>query len=140
MWLHAVCGAELSDASAVGEQLARDGLVMIREGGVREIREFLTGWTVAFSHPHDLDPGLTIVTPRPREAEDESLAGFGRSSLVPQWRLYESGTGWPGSIEDSALRASNRGPSHRGDVDQVRALSLLASVPAPWSPEPHGIT
>lgn len=68
---------------AVAESVAFDGLVVIRGGGVGEVRDLLAGWTVAAGHPHEREKGLTIITPRSYAAEGDGLAGFSRLGLDP---------------------------------------------------------
>src|SRR5258706_11534855 len=83
MWLQmAACDVELS-GDDVAESLANHGLVMIREAGAGEVRDLLARWAVPVRHPHEREPGLTIVSPRSGSADADGLAGFGRSGLVP---------------------------------------------------------
>ena len=64
MWLQmAACDVELS-GDDVAESLANHGLVMIREAGAGEVRDLLARWAVPVRHPHEREPGLTIVSPR----------------------------------------------------------------------------
>jgi hypothetical protein len=76
------CGVELS-GDDVAESVANDGLVMIHEAGIGEVRDLLANWTVPARHPHEQEAGLTIVSPRLASADADGLAGFGRSGLVP---------------------------------------------------------
>lgn len=83
MRLHmAACDVELSVGDVV-EGLANQGLVMIREAGASEVRDLLARWAVPVRHPHEREPGLTIVAPRLGSNDANGLAGFGRSGLVP---------------------------------------------------------
>jgi hypothetical protein len=67
----------------VGDYVARDGLVMIRQGSVEGVRALLAGWTEPVRHPHDREAGLTIVTPQPTPDGFEGLTGFTRARLAP---------------------------------------------------------
>ena len=67
----------------VAESLAADGLVMVHEAGIGEIRDLLTRWTVPVWHPHEQEAGLTIISARAVSTDADGLAGFGRSWLVP---------------------------------------------------------
>lgn len=68
---------------AVADHLARDGLVMIRQGSVSEVRALLTGWAEPYTHPHDHEPGLTVITPDRRVDTTAGDAGFTRAPLLP---------------------------------------------------------
>jgi alpha-ketoglutarate-dependent taurine dioxygenase len=68
---------------AIAESLASEGLVMIHEASVDELRDFLADWTVPVRHPHERAPGLTIVSPRSDVPDAADMAGFGRSGLIP---------------------------------------------------------
>lgn len=70
-------------AGAVADCLARDGLVMIRRGSVSEVRALLAGWTEPFTHPHDREPGLTVITPDRRVDSAAGGVGFTRAPLLP---------------------------------------------------------
>lgn len=50
---------------AVADRLADEGMVMIREGSVDEVKALLAGRTEPYQHPHDAKPGLTVIVPGP---------------------------------------------------------------------------
>lgn len=74
--------AELA-RDAVADHLASDGLVMIRQGSVSEVRALLESWTEPFTHPHDHAPGLTVITPDICVDTTAGDAGFTRAPLLP---------------------------------------------------------
>jgi hypothetical protein len=80
--LAASADAELA-RKAVADHLARDGLVMIRQGSVSEVWALLDGWTAPYPHPHDREPGLTVITPDRRVDTTTGDAGFTRAPLTP---------------------------------------------------------
>ncbi|TCC00530.1 hypothetical protein E0H26_02265 [Micromonospora zingiberis] len=63
--------------------LARDGIVLIKQGGVAEVRELLDTWTEPVDHPHQAGAGLTIISPREVPDHLENVAGFSRGLLSP---------------------------------------------------------
>lgn len=67
----------------VADHLVNDGLVMIRQGSVGEVRAMLASWTAPATHPHEFEPGLTVVTPHRRGRDAAGRAGFTRALLRP---------------------------------------------------------
>ncbi|MEV1017049.1 TauD/TfdA family dioxygenase [Micromonospora sp. NPDC049751] len=63
--------------------LARDGVVLIRQGSIAEVRALLDRWTVPVDHPHQVAGGLTVIEPRLQRREDENEAGFTDLGLSP---------------------------------------------------------
>ncbi|GAB3934463.1 hypothetical protein GCM10027614_07520 [Micromonospora vulcania] len=56
--------------------LARDGVVLIEQGTVAEVRALLDRWTVPVDHPHQVADGLTVIAPRVRSDVSDNEAGF----------------------------------------------------------------
>jgi alpha-ketoglutarate-dependent taurine dioxygenase len=80
--LGAETGSDLGEAD-LGEAIARDGLVLLRNATVAEVRTLLSRWTEPVGHPHDVETGLTVISPRPDGDAANGLAGFTRGPLAP---------------------------------------------------------
>ncbi|MFI5929602.1 TauD/TfdA family dioxygenase [Micromonospora sp. NPDC051543] len=63
--------------------LARDGVVLIRQGSIAEVRALLDRWTAPVDHPHQVTGGLTVIEPRLHRREDDNEAGFTDLALSP---------------------------------------------------------
>ncbi|WP_377511345.1 TauD/TfdA family dioxygenase [Micromonospora vulcania] len=63
--------------------LARDGVVLIEQGTVAEVRALLDRWTVPVDHPHQVADGLTVIAPRVRSDVSDNEAGFTDLPLSP---------------------------------------------------------
>jgi hypothetical protein len=116
------CATELAP-EAVGTHLVRDGLVMIRDGSIEEVRAFLVGWTVPVSHPHDQIVGLTIITPRSQPGGIDGVAGFTEACLAPH--TDRSMQSHPPSLLITVMISPSVSGGHTVLVDGARVLAGL---------------
>lgn len=80
--LGAETGSDLGEAD-LGDALTRDGVVLLRNATVAEVRTLLSRWTEPVRHPHDLETGLTVIAPMPDADGTVGLAGFTPGPLAP---------------------------------------------------------
>ena len=116
-------GAAEIDAGLVPTVLARDGVVLIRQGGVPDVKELLAAWTEPVDHPHQSGEGITLIAPRELSDSADNKAGFSRAFLSPHTDR---------SLQDqppSLVAAVMQSPARKGGesllVDGARVLRLL---------------
>lgn len=74
-------GAVELGAHSIADQLARDGLVLVRRGSVEAVRALLADWTAPVEHPDEHEAGLTRIGPC--GGMSQGGAGFTRVALRP---------------------------------------------------------
>jgi hypothetical protein len=80
--LDATGAVELA-AHRIADQLARDGLILVRRTSVEAVRALLAGWTAPVGHPDDHETGVTHISPHGCRAPRAGGAGFTRAVLPP---------------------------------------------------------
>jgi alpha-ketoglutarate-dependent taurine dioxygenase len=120
--LEAGCATEI-DADLLAPTLARDGLVLIRQGSVGEVRALLDHWTQPVGHPHQSVEGLTVIAPRDLSEDGENEAGFTDASLPPH--TDRSLHPWPPSVLATVMVSPARTGGSAVLVDGARVLTIL---------------
>ncbi|MFF0318810.1 hypothetical protein ACFYPH_29730 [Micromonospora sp. NPDC005252] len=103
--------------------LARDGVVLIRQGSIAEVKTLLDRWAVPVDHPHQVADGLTVIEPRLRTDEDDNKAGFTALALSPH--TDRSLHAQPPSVLATLMLTPARARGGATLVDGVRVLSLV---------------
>ncbi|WP_327035635.1 TauD/TfdA family dioxygenase [Micromonospora ureilytica] len=104
--------------------LARDGVVLIQEASVSEVRALLDRWTVPVGHPHQVAEGLTVIAPRLRTGDgDNNEAGFTELPLLPH--TDRSLHAQPPSVLATLMLAPARAGGSATLVDGSRVLTLV---------------
>ncbi|MFD6097851.1 TauD/TfdA family dioxygenase [Nocardiopsis flavescens] len=62
------------------ESFAQAGVIFFREASLIDLQSFLSTWTSPYFHPHETQPGLTIIEPRGTVGRGED--GFSRKNLT----------------------------------------------------------
>lgn len=70
-------------ADEVGDRLARDGYVLISQASAAEVSRLLKDWTRPVDHPHQSQPGVTVIDPSRAPADGLNAVGFTRTALLP---------------------------------------------------------
>ncbi|MEV0217841.1 hypothetical protein [Micromonospora sp. NPDC050695] len=103
--------------------LARDGVVLIQQGSVAEVRALLDRWTVPVDHPHQVADGLTVIAPRLRTDDGGNEAGFTDLPLSPH--TDRSLHAQPPSVLATLMLTPARAGGSATLVDGARVLTLL---------------
>jgi alpha-ketoglutarate-dependent taurine dioxygenase len=120
--MEAGCEVEVSH-DLLPVTLARDGVVLIQQGSVAEVRALLDRWTVPVDHPHQLADGLTVIAPRLRTSDGDNEAGFTDLPLSPHTdRSLHAG---PPSVLATLMLAPARAGGSATLVDGARVLTLV---------------
>ncbi|MEU1245517.1 hypothetical protein ACWD8I_02200 [Micromonospora arida] len=103
--------------------LARDGVVLIRQGSIAEVRSLLDRWTVTVDHPHEVADGLTLIVPRLCTDEGDNEAGFTDLALSPH--TDRSLHAQPSSVLATLMLTPARAGGSATLVDGARVLALV---------------
>ncbi|GAB4106570.1 hypothetical protein GCM10028790_55890 [Micromonospora taraxaci] len=103
--------------------LAHDGVVLIRQGSVAEVRALLDRWTAPADHPHQVADGLTVIAPRLRTDEDDNEAGFTDLALSPH--TDRSLHAQPPSVLATLMLTPAKAGGSATLVDGARVLALV---------------
>ncbi|MDG4797549.1 TauD/TfdA family dioxygenase [Micromonospora sp. WMMD1082] len=132
-------GAAEIDAGLVPAALARDGIVLVRQGGVPQVKELLDDWTEPIDHPHQSREGLTLIAPRDLLDSAENGSGFSRALLSPH--TDRSLQQEPPSLVAAVMLAPASDGGESLLVDGARVLRLLQQqIPGPTIAELRLIT
>lgn len=66
----------------ISTYLQRDGLVLISEATADSLRRFVFGLGDPVDHPHDRDPGVTVIRPLSGSSAEDGTLGFSRQPLA----------------------------------------------------------
>ncbi|MGA4727714.1 TauD/TfdA family dioxygenase [Micromonospora taraxaci] len=103
--------------------LARDGVVLIQQGSVAEVRALLDRWTVPVDHPHQVADGLTVIAPHVRANDGDNEAGFTDLSLTPH--TDRSLHAQPPSLLATLMLTPARAGGSATLVDGARVLRIV---------------
>ncbi|MDG4839847.1 TauD/TfdA family dioxygenase [Micromonospora sp. WMMD967] len=103
--------------------LAHDGVVLIRQGSIAEVRALLDRWTVPVDHPHQVAEGLTVIAPRIRTDEQDNEAGFTDLALSPH--TDRSLHARPPSVLATLMLTPARAGGSATLVDGAQVLALV---------------
>ncbi|WP_150241160.1 TauD/TfdA family dioxygenase [Nocardiopsis quinghaiensis] len=102
--------------------LRERGVVFFRDTHLADLRHFLTEWTSPYVHPHETQPGLTLIEPRGATGRGED--GFSREDMGLHTDRATSRT--PPSIVALLVLQS---PRSGGEALLMDGAELLRSIP-----------